>query len=80
MKYVVGIDLGTTNTVVAFAPISATLPAEGRGAGDMVPVKLHARTTEAGTLEVEAVARGGGERWKVEFDMRGEGQEQAATT
>jgi hypothetical protein len=62
------------------APISATLPAEGRGAGDMVPVKLHARTTEAGTLEVEAVARGGGERWKVEFDMRGEGQEQAATT
>ncbi len=61
------------------APISATLPAEGRSAGDMVPVTLHARTTEAGTLEVEAVARGGGERWKVEFDMRGEQQEQAVS-
>jgi hypothetical protein len=42
-----------------------------------VPVGLRARTTEAGTLELEAVARGGSERWKVEFDVRGERQEDA---
>ena len=54
--------------------ISATLPPAGRSPGDMVPVRLHARVTEAGTLEIEAVAQAGGERWKVEFDMRGERQ------
>jgi hypothetical protein len=48
------------------------LPPVGRSAGDLVPVKLHARVTETGTLEIEAVASSGGERWKVEFDVRGE--------
>jgi Molecular chaperone len=43
----------------------------GRTAGEVVPVKLHARVTEAGTLELEAVPRGTDERWKVEFDVRG---------
>ncbi len=38
--------------------IQATLPTEGRTAGEVVPVKLHARVTEAGTLELEAVPRG----------------------
>jgi hypothetical protein len=52
--------------------ISATLPAAGRSVGDMVPVRLHARVTEAGTLELEALPRSGDERWKVEFDVRGE--------
>jgi molecular chaperone DnaK (HSP70) len=51
--------------------IQATLPPEGRTAGEVVPVKLHARVTEAGTLELEAVPRGSDERWKVEFDVRG---------
>ena len=51
--------------------ITATLPPEGRQPGEMVPVRLHARVSEAGTIEVEAVARGGAERWKVEFDLRG---------
>ncbi|MDF3832927.1 Hsp70 family protein [Cupriavidus basilensis] len=51
--------------------IQATLPSEGRTPGEVVPVKLHARVTEAGTLELEAVPRGTGERWKVEFDVRG---------
>jgi hypothetical protein len=51
--------------------IQATLPAAGRTAGEVVPVKLHARVTEAGTLELEAVPRGTDERWKVEFDVRG---------
>lgn len=49
--------------------IQATLPAEGRVAGDVVQVKLHALATDAGTLELAAVARDG-QRWKVEFDVR----------
>ncbi|WP_413673979.1 Hsp70 family protein [Massilia cellulosiltytica] len=49
--------------------IQATLPAEGRTPGDVVQVKLHAVATEAGTLELVAVAREG-QRWKVEFDVR----------
>ncbi|MFK3736369.1 Hsp70 family protein [Massilia sp. TN1-12] len=53
--------------------IQATLPAEGRTPGDVVQVKLHALATEAGTLELVAVARDG-QRWKVEFDVRSEGQ------
>ena len=46
--------------------------------GDVVPVRLHARVTEAGTLELEAVPRSGDERWKVEFDVRGERQDAQA--
>jgi hypothetical protein len=51
--------------------IQATLPSAGRTAGEVVPVKLHARVTETGTLELEAMPRGTDERWKVEFDVRG---------
>ena len=57
--------------------ISATLAPDGRNPGEMVPVRLHARVTEAGTLELEAVPRSGEERWKVEFDVRGEPGEDA---
>nr|WP_155712641.1 Hsp70 family protein [Pseudoduganella dura] len=55
--------------------IHAELPPEGRQPGDVVQVRLHAHATEAGTLELLAVADGG-QRWKVEFDVRGtaEGQ------
>jgi hypothetical protein len=51
--------------------IQALLPPEGRTAGEVVPVKLHARVTEAGTLKLEAIPRGSNERWTVEFDVRG---------
>ncbi len=53
--------------------IEATLPAEGRQPGEVVPVRLHAAVTEVGTLRLEAVPRTGEESWKVEFDVRGEG-------
>jgi hypothetical protein len=49
--------------------IQATLPAEGHAPGDVIQVKLHALATEAGTLELAAVAPGG-RRWQVEFDVR----------
>ncbi len=50
--------------------IEMTLPVEGRRIGEVVPVRLAAVITEVGTLQLEAVAREGGERWKVEFDVR----------
>ncbi len=50
--------------------IEATLPAEGRAVGEVVPVRLSAAVTETGTLRLEALPRGGGERWKVEFEVR----------
>jgi hypothetical protein len=50
--------------------IEATLPAEGRAPGEVVPVRLSAAVTETGTLRLEALPRGGEERWKVEFEVR----------
>ena len=51
--------------------ITATLPADERIPGEVVPVRLHAAVTEVGTLRLEAVPRTGDQSWKVEFDMRG---------
>jgi len=59
----------STDELQELNEIQATLPAEGRTPGDVVQVKLHAVATEAGTLELVAVARDG-QRWKVEFDVR----------
>lgn len=51
--------------------IRATLPTEGRQPGDIVQVILHAKATEAGTLELTAVSTSGDHRWNMEFDVRG---------
>ncbi|MGH8559903.1 MAG: Hsp70 family protein [Methylococcales bacterium] len=50
--------------------IEVTLPLEGRDPGQVVPVHLCAAVTEVGTLKLDAVAKDGGNRWKVEFDVR----------
>lgn len=49
--------------------LQLSLPAEGRQAGDVVPVRLAARVTEVGTLRLEAIPREGEERWHIEFDV-----------
>ena len=49
------------------APIETTL--EG-AAGTVVPVRLNARVTEIGTLELAAVEEGTGRRWKLSFNVR----------
>ena len=57
-------------------PIEASLPAEGRSLGDVVPVKLEASVTEVGTLLLEAVPTAPlkkDERWKIELSVRGDG-------
>jgi DNA-binding transcriptional ArsR family regulator len=56
--------------LVELQEIEALLPAEGRSPGEVVPVHLHARVTDIGTLELSAVPVGGNARWKVEFDVR----------
>ena len=53
--------------------IEVTLSAENHVPGQVVPVQLAAMVTEVGTLQLEAVARNTGERWKVEFDVRAGG-------
>ena len=56
--------------LVELQEIEASLPAEGHAPGEVVTVQLQAGVTEVGTLELEAVARGGAQRWKVELDTR----------
>jgi len=65
------LDYWSPDEMQELEEIQATLPAEGRAVGEVVPVKLHARVTETGTLELEAIPRGTDERWKVQFDVRG---------
>jgi len=50
--------------------IQATLPAESRAPGEVIPVRLRASVTEVGTLRLEAMPRSGSEHWKVEFNVR----------
>jgi hypothetical protein len=55
------------------SPIELTLPAEGRVAGEVVPVRLESGVTPIGTLALEAVPlnpRSPDERWKVELSVR----------
>jgi hypothetical protein len=51
--------------------ITATLPADERNPGEVVPVRLRAAVTEVGTLRLEAVPAEGDKSWNVEFDVRG---------
>ncbi len=55
--------------------LQATLPVEGRSAGEVVPVRLTAKVTEVGTLKLEAISvnsrddNGEPERWQIELDV-----------
>ncbi len=64
------LDAWAADELQELEPISITLSAGQRSAGELVPVRLHASVTAAGTLAVEAVPRSGDERWKLEFDVR----------
>ncbi len=56
------------SSLTELAPIETTFEDANRPAGQAVEVRLHARLTEVGTLEMEAVA--GDQRWKLSFDVR----------
>ena len=38
--------------------------------GRMVPVHLHSKVTEVGTLELWCMSRDGKQKWKLEFNVR----------
>jgi molecular chaperone DnaK (HSP70) len=50
-------------------PLTTTLEAPGKE-GRMVPVHLHSKVTEVGTLELSCLSRDGKQRWKLEFNVR----------
>jgi hypothetical protein len=49
-------------------PMSSTL--EGPKEGRTVPVHLHSKVTEVGTLELWCISRDGKDKWKLEFNVR----------
>jgi molecular chaperone DnaK (HSP70) len=51
------------------SPMTATLEAPGKE-GRTVPVHLHSKVTEVGTLELWCLSRDGKQRWKLEFNVR----------
>jgi len=69
------LDYWTDEELEELDEIEITLPPENHQPGEIVPVHLCAAVTEVGTLELQAVSRQDGHRWKVEFDVRA-GEEQ----
>ncbi|MCD6527400.1 MAG: hypothetical protein J7K75_10455, partial [Desulfuromonas sp.] len=51
--------------------LEITLPANDEQSGQLVPVRLHARITELGTLELWMQHSQSEQRWKIEFNVRG---------
>ena len=66
------LDFWGQDELIELNEIQATLSPEGRCVGEVVQVRLHACASESGTLALLAVAQDG-QRWKVEFDVRGGG-------
>jgi hypothetical protein len=50
-------------------PMKTTLEAPGKE-GRTVPVHLHSKVTEVGTLELSCISRDGKQKWKLEFNVR----------
>lgn len=65
------LDFWQPDELQELGEIQATLPVEGRRVGEVVQVTLRAVATETGTLALTALASQSDERWKVEFDVRG---------
>jgi molecular chaperone DnaK (HSP70) len=52
------------------APLETALEVDGGRAGELVPVRLHARLTEVGSLELSCQSTRDPRRWKLEFNVR----------
>jgi hypothetical protein len=57
------------------SPVETTLSWIGQE-GVTIPVRLHTRVTEVGTLELWAVSRDETHRWKLEFNVRTAGDDE----
>ena len=51
------------------SPLTTTLEAPDK-AGQVVPVHLHSKVTEVGTLELWCISRDSKQNWKLEFNVR----------
>jgi molecular chaperone DnaK (HSP70) len=51
------------------SPVATELDARGKE-GRTVPVHLHSKVTEVGTLELWCISRDGKQRWKLEYNVR----------
>jgi hypothetical protein len=60
--------------MTALAPIRTVLKARGRASEGSVSVRLHARLTEIGTLDLWATERDGPRSWRMQFDVRSASQ------
>jgi hypothetical protein len=59
------------DSIAELAPIRATIePQKGQRAGQTIPVRLHGKVTEVGTLELWCQSRDTPDRWKLEFNVR----------
>ena len=54
----------------ALAPIRTVLQARGKSGDEAVPVQVHSRLSEIGTLELWCAEQNGPRRWKMQFDIR----------
>ena len=66
------VDRWTGNEIEELSPIQTALPDEEKRDPDQpptVPVRLHSRVTEVGTLDLELRARDG-RSWKLEYNVR----------
>ncbi len=56
-------------------PLETALHAEDGGSAEQVPVRLHSRVTEVGTLELSCQSTRDPRRWKLEFNVRESGED-----
>ncbi len=56
--------------MTALAPIRTVLKSRGQSEKAIVPVRLHSRLTEIGTLDLWAAERNGPRSWRMQFDVR----------
>lgn len=65
--------------VVRLPPIATALRAAGKNAAE-IPVQLVTTLSEVGSLEVHCVAEDGGQRWRLEFQLRDGGEDDVDVT
>jgi molecular chaperone DnaK (HSP70) len=65
------LDRWTDDEVQQLANLDTALePQPGQDRGAAVPVRLHSKVTEIGTLELYCISRDGANKWKLEFNVR----------
>jgi molecular chaperone DnaK (HSP70) len=64
------LDRWNTEELQELDPLETALEAADGDSGDPVPVRLHSRITEVGTLELSCQSTRDPRRWKLEFNVR----------